>query len=127
MRRVLMPWTTLVATTDVNSKKFFPATGWLRAADVARVKAIWEQISGQTNFRAAFAYQVANSVDTPAPVYELGATLAADATSYGTLTSVSANTNGSVWVRFGWNVWYNAGGTPPLVARVGGSVDYLET
>jgi len=42
MKRLALPWTTLAATGDVNNKVFNPATGWLSAADVKRLRGTFE-------------------------------------------------------------------------------------
>jgi hypothetical protein len=119
-----LPWTTLVANTDVNSKRFFPASGWIDASQVGWLRGFFEQLCSQANFRCVFAYQVANADGVPTATYELGTALSADGANNGTLTDVSANTYPGQLVRIGWNVWYNAGGTPPLFARCGGRAHY---
>lgn len=124
LKRIPLPWSTLAATGDVNNKLFNPATGWVSAADVKRLRGTFEQRASQTNFRCTFAYQVADSDGTPGAVFELGSPLTADGFSYGTLTDVFNNTSAKQMVRFGWMVWYNTGGTPPLFGRVGGTVEY---
>ncbi len=124
MKRIALPWTTLAATGDVNNKVFNPATGWLNAADVKRLRGTFEARGLQANHRCIFAYQVADSDGSPGSVYELGSVQTADGFNYGTITDVFNNTSPRQLVRFGWNVWYNTGGTPPLFARLGGVAEY---
>jgi len=38
MNRLLLPWTTLIATGDVNAKAFYPATGWVPASKAALIR-----------------------------------------------------------------------------------------
>lgn len=102
---------------------FAPATGWVSATAVARLRGTFEQRASQPNFRCAFAYQVANSNGSPGNVYELGSALTVDGFNYGALTDVLANTAPNQLVRFGWNVWY-ASGSAPLAGRVGGLVEF---
>lgn len=124
MKGIALPWTALVAFADVNNKVFAPATGYVSAADVKRLRGTFEMRGSQTNFRCVFAYQVADSDGSPGAVFELGSAQTADGFNYGTITDVFNNTSPKQLVRFGWNVWYNAGGTPPLFARCGGVVEY---
>ncbi len=124
MKRLPLPWSTLVATGDVNNKSFCPATGWVTGGDVKRLRGTFEQRASQTNFRCVFGYQVADSDGNPGAFYELGSSLTADGFNYGTLTDVFSNTQSKQLVRFGWVVWYNSGGTPPLFGRCGGIVEY---
>lgn len=124
MQRLLLPWTTLVAVSDVNSKAFYPATGWVPASLVARVRGTFEQRASQTNFRCTFAFQVADSDGSPGAVYELGTALTSDNFNYGTLSDVMNDTKGKQIVRFGWLVWYNTGGAVGVSARVGGFCEF---
>ena len=52
MPSIVLDWATSVATADVISEKFWPVTGWIRAADVARLKAVWEQVFSATTTSA---------------------------------------------------------------------------
>lgn len=124
MRRIPLPWTTLVAKTDVNNKEFIPATGFVSAAEALRIRGTFEERAMSTDFRCTFAYQVADSDGSPGTIYGLGSALTADGFNYGVLTDASANIGPKQLVRFGWLVWYNAGGSPPSFARCGGFVEF---
>lgn len=101
MKRIPLPWSTLHAFTTVGSKKFMPVTPWINAADVKRLRATFELIQAQTDFRMSFAYQTANVENAPDAAVEVGSVQTADGMNYGTVTDVSNNTGGKQLVRFG--------------------------
>lgn len=126
MKRDSLPWTTVFGYTTGATKKFVPATPWMNAAMFKRVRAAFELISSQTNLSVTFAYQTANVENAPDAAVDVGTALTADGMSYGTLTDISASTNGKQLVRLGWNVQNSAGATL-LLGRCGGAVDYDDT
>lgn len=126
MKRISLPWTTVFGFTTAGNKKFIPATPWLNAASVKRLRAAFELISSQTNISVTFAYQTANVENAPDAAVDVGVALTADGMSYGTMTDISANTNSKQLVRLGFNVQNTAGATLVL-GRCGGIVDYDDT
>jgi hypothetical protein len=126
MRRIILPWTSVYANTQTPTKLFMPCTIWLNAADVKYLKAVWELISAMANVSIEFAYQTANVENSPdTPAVAVGSAQTSAGVSYGSVTDVSANTNGKKLVRFGFLVT-NTSAQALVLGRCGGYVEYKD-
>ena len=125
IRRVSFSWTTLFSTLSTGDGTFVPTTGWMTAAEAAKVRATWEvSTESAANCVTRPGYQTANvenSADTPAV---LGTdTQTSVGVKYGTaLTDISSATAGKALVRFGIYVKL-ASGSALACVRVAGSYD----
>lgn len=121
--RLEMPFTLLVAINNSASKAFHAATPFVTTEDLIFAWPEFFQMASQTDFRAVAAVQVANDIYSPGLVTEIGTPLTADGTNFGVRLDLATAIANSRWARFGWNVWVNSGGTPPLFGRCGGHVN----
>lgn len=123
--RLEMPYSLLVAINDSSTKLFHAATPFVTTEDLLFAWPEFVQMASQTNFRAVAAVQVANDIYVPGLVTEIGAALTADGTNFGVRLDLATAIANARWARFGWNVWVNSGGAPPLFGRCGGHVDLI--
>ena len=127
MKRIPLPWTTVFGYTTGMNKMFIPATPWIPAHQVKRLRATFEMIGAQQYLSATFAYQTANVENSPdTPVHEVGSAQTVDGMNYGTITDVSSDTGQKQLVRFGWNC-QNTNAATLIVGLAGGSVDFDDT
>ena len=87
------------------------------------MRATFEQMASQVHFRGVFAYQVCNDPMIPGAATEVGTALTADGMNFTGKADIAALLVNARFVRFGWLVWFNAGGAAPLHARCGGQVE----
>lgn len=118
-----LPFTLLVALGDVDNKVFHAGTAWIPIDQLQFVRAQFEQMASQTNFRAVFAYQVSNDPHVPGAATDVGTALTTDGPNFTAKVDILSALAGYRFVRFGWRVWYNVGGTPPLFGRCGGDAE----
>ena len=123
MQRIVLIWSTVFANVQSPTKLFHPATGWLNAAEVKFIKAVWELISPMTNLSVEFGYQTANVENSPDAAISLGSAQTAAGLSYGTITDISAATAGKRLVRFGF-LGTNSAAASLVMGRCGGYVEY---
>ena len=123
--RLEMPYTLLVALNPTGSRVFHAGTAWISTQGLKSAWPEFLQMASQAEFRAVAALQVTNDIYTAGAVTEIGTPLASDGANFGVQLDLAAAIANFRWVRFGWNVWYNAGGTPLLFARCGGFVDVV--
>ena len=120
MKRFGMPWGTVYANSDTTAV-FLPATPWMDASTVAKVKVTWELRGVIGTIVAQPALQVANVANSPGAVVLLGSGYQGTPdTYYEDVVDVADDTKGSELVRFGWSVKLSSGSTLAF-ARVGGS------
>lgn len=117
-----LPFTLLVAIGDSANKVFHPGTAWGSTDDLLKAWPEFEQAASQPNFRAVAALQVSNDPNVPGASTEIGTALTADGKNWGVNFDVTSAIANFRFVRFGWLVWVNAGGTAPLFGRCGGQV-----
>lgn len=124
MKTMSLPWTMIAAASTVEV--FLPVTGWMRAADVAKVRGSFE-LRGLTGVISALVgYQTANVEDAPDAANNLGTFQTTAGVFYGAgFTDVSATVQAKQLVRFGFVVKLSTG-TTLAVARAGGSVDIIQ-
>ena len=124
MRTIPLPLTTVCV--DGTAVVAIPATNWMKAADVAKVRANMELrgITG-TNMNVGLGYQTANVENAPGGETLLGSYRTSADVYYGSsFESVSAQTDGKVLIRWVWLVKLSSGNTI-ATARVCGSVDVI--
>lgn len=117
-----MPFSLLVAIGDVSNKVFHPATAWVSTEEILRIWPEFGQAASQTHFRAVAALQVSNDPNVPGGTTEIGTALTADGKNWGVNFDPASALANFRFVRIGWMVWVNAGGSPPLFGRCGGHV-----
>lgn len=123
MKRIPLPWTTVIAFTTGANYRFIPTTGYYSGASVRLARGTFELISAQANLSVAFAYQTANVDGTVDAAVAIGTALTADGMSYGTVTDISANTASKQFVRFGF-LCQNTQAASLVLGRAGGSVEF---
>lgn len=123
MKTIALPWTT-VGTVNANEEAL-PATGWMRAGDITKVRASFE-LRGVTGvLNVCVGYQTANAENSPDAHVTLGTLQTANNVYYGaSFADIAANTAGKQFIRFVWVVKLTSGSTLSI-GRVGGSIDIL--
>lgn len=125
MQRVVLEWSTVYANTQTPTKLFIPATGWMDAASVKYVRAVWELISAMTNLSVEFGYQTCNVENAVIATTAVGSAMTS-ATSppvdFGTKTDISSATGSKNLIRFGF-LATNTAAASLVLGRCGGYVE----
>jgi len=125
VRSIPLPFAMIAS--DSTSATFSPVTGWMSAAQISQLRAIWELVSLTSDIEVAPAYQVANVEDSPG-------TSAIITGSYGTTTGmkypstwkdVSSALDSQQLIRLGWLHKLGSAGSL-AVAWVGGKVEMYQ-
>lgn len=122
--RYPLPWTTVYAkgTTAV----FLPATGWMEAPRVSKVRATLELAASEGDLEVALGYQTANVENAPNTAVLVGSYQTEDGMLYpGGLTDISGNTASAQRVRFGY-MCKNTSTTDRNRGRAGGTLEVEE-
>ncbi len=92
IRRASFSWTTLFSTLSTGDGTFVPVTGWMTAAEAAKVRATWEvSTESAANCVTRPGYQAANVEDTADTPAVLGTdTQTSVGVKYGTAPPTSA-------------------------------------
>ncbi len=122
-RTVPLPWTTVWTNIETPSNEFLPATPWMDAASVEKVRGTFELRAKMGSLNVALGYQTAQVEDTPSSHSSFGAFATTNNVSYPTgWTDISGTTSGKQLIRYGWVV-KNSSGTTLNLGRVGGVVE----
>jgi hypothetical protein len=106
-----------------TSSVFLPVTGWYSTNGMSKIRFVTEVRSNGPFMTLKPAYQTANVENSPdTPAIGLGSSIVADGVTYGSLTSVTSDTESKQMVRFGWLVALSEGSTLSMT-RVGGMVE----
>jgi len=123
IKRHPMPWTTVYCDSD--TAVFLPATPWMAAADVDKVRCTFEVQGrlGDNQLSVRCAYETANTENSASSATEFGQTATSGGISYanGWNTNVATDTADQQLIRFGWRVWRQGNGL--ILARVAGLVE----
>lgn len=122
--RYPLPWTTVFA--KANTPVFLPATPWMEASRVDKVRATIELAAREGDLECAFGYQTANVENDPQAGAAVGAYQDADDVLYPTgMTDLSGVTPGKQLIRFGF-MTKNTSSTNLNRGRAGGTFDVEE-
>ena len=125
IKSIPIPWTTVIAGSTTAAG--FPATGWLPALQVQKLRVNFEMRGRSGNLQVTLGYQTANVENSPDEPIAVGSYQTTNDVFYGSSpTDISANTLGKQLIRFVWMVKLSADGSPGF-ARVGGSIDYTDS
>ncbi|MCB9761267.1 MAG: hypothetical protein H6739_15605 [Alphaproteobacteria bacterium] len=125
IRKYPLPWTTVF--TASTTAAFLPATAWMQASEVDKLRVTWELRGRTGNLEVTAGYQTADVENNPDSATAIGSYVSSDGMTYPSsgFTSVSANTEGKQLVRFGW-MCKNSTGTDDSLGRVAGVVEVVE-
>jgi hypothetical protein len=124
MKTLSLPWTMVAA--DSTTEVFLPATGWMQAADVAKIRTNFELRGVTGTINVLVGYQTANVENSPDAATNTGTFQTSVGVYFGgSFTDVSAATQAKQLIRFGFVVKLTSGFTLS-VARAGGSVDIIK-
>jgi hypothetical protein len=135
IKRISLPWTTV--WTRSGSVVRLPATPWMSAADIARVRGTFELQARDADLEVAIGYEVADVENAPVAgtagvssgpaitAYHGGA--AGNGMKYPSdWWDLGADTKTKQLFRLVWLVRNNPGGSTLNLGRVGGVVDIEE-
>jgi hypothetical protein len=115
-----------MVAADSTTEVFLPATGWMQAADVAKIRTSFELRGVTGTINVLVGYHTANVENSPDAATNTGTFQTSGGVYFGSsFTDVSAAMQAKQLVRFGFVVKLTSGSTLS-VARAGGSVDIIK-
>ena len=121
IRTVNLPWATVI--TKSTTAAFYPATGWMPAGGVEKIRASIEVAERTNELSVRCGFQVADVIDQAGSGQALGSAFEEDGVDFGTsFTDVTSNTQGKQLIRFGY-YFANSTGSNQSTGRVAGKLD----
>jgi hypothetical protein len=126
MRNIPFSWTTLYADHE-STIIFVPVTGWLSAADLLDLRAVFDLHGIMGNFKCRPAFEVANDrgeTPTSSTPIETAYTSSAEVSFPGGWTNVASTVASKQLIRFGFECLISSAGAPAM-ASVSGQIQAI--